>query len=178
MINKFFRYFNEDKKKISDENLYDDFIIQLGGKQFGGGIFRSFSMQDIEKWTRIVTEAYPAFQNQFKLFGFDWLGRCFGIDLRKNTYQNVLMFEIGTDDVLEIPCSLEKFLNNEIPEDSEACLAESFFREWIEYSEKELEYGRCAGYKIPLFLGGEDNVKNLEDSDMEVYWAILTQFKN
>lgn len=38
---------------------------------------------------------------------------------------------------------------------------------------KAIVYGRCAGYKIPLFLGGED-----KDSDMEVYWGVITQIKN
>lgn len=39
----------------------------------------------------------------------------------------------------------------------------------------KIEYGRCAGYVIPLFLGGADDITNLEDSDMEVYWNIMTQ---
>lgn len=42
------------------------------------------------------------------------------------------MFEIGTGDVLEIPCVFEKFLNEEIPLYSDACLAAPFFNEWIE----------------------------------------------
>ena len=50
-----------------------------------------------------------------------------------------------------------------------------FFEEWKNYSNVKLKYGRCAGYKIPLFLGGEDIVSNLEDNDMEVYWEIMTQ---
>ena len=47
----------------------------------------------------------------------------------------------------------------------------------MEYSNVEIEFGRCAGYKVPLFLGGDDIVENLEDSDMEVYWEVLTQAK-
>ena len=39
----------------------------------------------------------------------------------------------------------------------------------------KIEYGRCAGYVIPLFLGGNDDITNLEDSDMEVYWNIMMQ---
>lgn len=73
--------------------MYDDFIMQLGGKSFGNGVFNSFSKDNLKKWTEIVSEAYPEFRNWFKLFGYDWLGRCFGIDLRKNTYGNILMFE-------------------------------------------------------------------------------------
>lgn len=88
------------------------------------------------------------------------------------------MFEIGTNDVLEIPCSFEIFLNEEIPLYTDACLAKSFFDEWTKYSNKETVYGRCTGYKVPLFLGGEDSIKNLQDNDMEVYWSIITQIKN
>ena len=68
-----------------------------------------------------------------------------------------------------------EFLEKEIPLYTDACLAEKFFEEWSEFSKIKLQYGRCAGYKIPLFLGGADEKENLEDSDMEVYWEIITQ---
>lgn len=178
MFDQFFYYFKESIQVIYSNDLYSDFITQVGGKRFGKGLFNSFSNNNLDKWTKIVTEAYPEFRNSFKLFGYDWLGRCFGVDLSDTNYGNILMFEIGANDVLEIPCSFEVFLNKEIPLYSDACLAESFFHEWLEYSKTEIQYGRCAGYKIPMFLGGEDTVENLEDSDMEVYWSVLSQIKN
>ena len=177
MFSDFLNYFNESEEVKYSGDLYNDFILRLGGKRFGNGVFNSFSNDNLSKWTEIVSEAYPEFKNLFKLFGYDWLGRCFGIDLRKNTSGNILMFEIGTSDVLEIPCTFKKFLDEEIPLYSDACLAESFFNEWSKYSGETIEYGRCAGYKIPLFLGGEDTVTNLENSDMEVYWSIISQIK-
>lgn len=176
MFDYFLKYFNEEFKVMCSNDLYNDFIMQLGGKRFGKGLFNSFSAENVKKWSEIVAEAYPEFRYKFKIFGYDWLGRCFGIDFRKND-GGILLFEIGTNDVLEIPCSFERFLNEEIPLYSDACLAKSFFDEWMEYSKVEIEYGRCAGYKIPLFLGGEDVVTNLEDSDMEVYWGVITQIK-
>lgn len=178
MLGAFLNFFSEKAKVEYSDDLYNDFIGQLGGKSFGEGVFKSFSANNVGKWMEIVAEAYPDFRNKFKLFGYDWLGRCFGIDLRDDTNGNILMFEIGTNDVLEIPCPFEKFLNEEIPLYSDACLAEPFFYEWMEYYKTEIKYGRCAGYKIPLFLGGEDVINNLEDSDMEVYWGVLTQIKN
>ena len=178
MIGDFLSFFDEDSEFIDSGNLYNDFIIQLGGKSFGRGVFNSFSKKNIGKWTDIVSEAFPDFKNLFLLFGYDWLGRCFGVDLRNNSYGNILMFEIGTDDILEIPCALDVFLNEEIPLYSDACLAMPFFEEWMDFFGKQIEYGRCAGYKIPLFLGGEDSVNNLEDNDMEVYWSVITQIKN
>ena len=178
MIKDFLSFFNENSVIENSDDLYNDFIMQLGGKRFGQGLFNSFSKDNIKKWTEIINEAYPEFNNLFKIFGYDWLGRCFGIDLRKNTYGNILMFEVGTNEVLEIPCVFDKFLNEEIPLYTDACLAKSFFDEWIFIFGKPIDYGRCAGYKVPLFLGGEDSISNLEDSDMEVYWSVITQIKN
>lgn len=178
MFRDFLIYFDLADKIDYSGNLYEDFLLYLGGRRFGNGLFNSFSRDNINKWTEIVNAAYPTFKNSFKLFGYDWLGRCFGIDLRKNTYGNILMFEIGTNDILEIPCSFESFLNEEIILYSDACLAETFFNEWMQFSKEAILYGRCAGYKIPLFLGGEDTLENLENCDMEVYWSIITQIKN
>lgn len=177
MFREFLTYFNKNDKLNYSGNFYNDFILQLGGKSFGKGLFNSFSKNNLKKWTEIVNEAYPEFKGMFMLFGYDWLGRCFGIDLRENTQGEVLMFEIGTNDVLEIPCSFLDFLNEEMPSYSDACLSESFFYEWMDYSNEQLEYGTCAGYIVPLFLGGEDVVTNLEKSDMEVYWGVISQIK-
>lgn len=177
MFENFLKYFNEKTEIVYSGNMYNDFIMQLGGRRFGRGLFNTFSNDNLNKWTQIITEAYPEFKGKFAAFGYDWLGRCFGIDLRENASDNILMFEIGTNNILNIPRSFEKFLNEEIPLRSDACLAEPFFNEWMKYSKTEIQYGRCAGYKIPLFLGGEDAVTNLEDSDMEVYWEIISQIK-
>lgn len=178
MLSEFLLYFKEHDIEKYSADLYNDFIFQLGGKSFGNGLFNSFSTDNVDKWSEIVNQAYPEFKNQHRLFGFDWLGRCFGIDLRERTQGKILMFEIGTNDVLQIPCSFQEFLNEEIPLHSDACLAEPFFNEWMKYSKESITYGRCVGYKIPLFLGGEDTIANLENSDMEVYWGIITQIKN
>lgn len=171
MISDFLKYFNEQYIFNYSGNLYDDFISQLGGKNFGDGLFNSFSTSNIEKWTELINRAFPNFKGLFNLFGYDWLGRCFGIDIINN---HVLMFDIGANEVLDIPCSLENFLNEEIPKYTDACLAKTFFDKWKKIGNK-IEYGRCAGYVIPLFLGGNDDITNLEDSDMEVYWNIMTQ---
>ncbi len=178
MLKNFFNYFDKRDTVLYSGDLYEDFINQLGGKCFGKGIFTVFLRSDIDKWEQIVSEAYQDFKGYFKILAYDWLGRCFAVDLRKETFENILMFDIGANDVLEIPCSLLNFLNEEIPFYSEECLAESFFKEWMLGYQQELSYGKCAGYKIPLFLGGEDDVSNIEECDMEVYWGVLSQIKN
>ena len=48
------------------------------------------------------------------------------------------------------------------------------YREWLE---GHAPVGRmeCVGYKVPLFLGGEDSLEKMEVSDMEVYWDMTDQ---
>lgn len=52
----------------------------------------------------------------------------------------------------------------------DACLASSFYKQWKENNKnKDIQNGQCVGYKIPLFLGGTDDISNLELSDVDVY---------
>lgn len=178
MFENFLKYFEEDISIEEKGDAVDIFMKYFGGRSFGKGLFRVFEASELDRWKENIQSAYPSFGGEFRLFGYDWMGRCFGIDLRKNSEKTILMFEIGTDDILEIPCNFEEFLNLEIPFNAEACLAEKFFKKWNKYSKKEIEHNRCVGYKIPLFLGGKDKIKNLEDSDMEVYWTVISQIKN
>ncbi|CAE6797130.1 hypothetical protein R75461_05007 [Paraburkholderia nemoris] len=34
---------------------------------------------------------------------------------------------------------------------------------------------QCVGYKRPLFLGGADELHNLELTDLDVYWTLSSQ---
>ncbi len=55
----------------------------------------------------------------------------------------------------------------------------SFFNEWFEANGNfVLPHNKCVGYKVPLFLNGEDDIENLEVSDMEVYWEIMMPLMN
>ncbi len=167
MFSKFLEFFGENIEYKIEGNPYEALLNNLEGMEFGDGIFRLFNKKELHKWNEIVTEAYPEFKNKFNLFGYDWLGRCFAIDLRDS---NILMFEIGTGDVLNVPCGILEFLNVEIPVYNDACLSYSFYKEWVKYSGKKANINYCIGYKVPLFLGGED--------DMEVYWSITGQLNN
>ena len=175
----FFNIYNSKEEYVeSSSDALTMFRNQYQGKDFCDGLYRVFGKEELPKWKEIITEGYLDFAEKFEPFAYDWLGICFALDLRNNTKNTILIFEIGTADVLEIPCNFVDFHNKEIPLYSEACLAATFFKEWNEVSRQKLEHNKCAGYKIPLFLGGEDTIANLEVSDMEVYWFICSSAKN
>jgi len=85
------------------------------------------------------------------------------------------MLEPGTGQVLEIPAPFSRFHDEELVDYAEAALATSFFEVWSATHRSVLGFGECAGYRTPLFLGGSDDVQNLELSDIDVYWTIVGQ---
>ena len=104
-------------------------------------------------------------------------GRQFALDSQRieNGQPQILMFEPGTAEVLEIQCNIVQFHDEEIPGYHDSCLASYFFEDWISSNPDGLEINECAGYKVMLFLSGEDTLQNLEKSDMDVYWSICSQ---
>lgn len=172
MFDNFLKFINVEKNVANRE----DFIDLMNGKSFLNGMYRLFSINDVEKWNEITEKAFPKYKNYIVVFGYDWLGRIFAINKLNGT---VLMFEPGTGEVLSIPVSFEDFHDSEIVEYHEDCLASEFFEEWyMDSNNYELQTSECVGYKVPLFLNGDDDIDNLEVSDMEVYWEIMMPLIN
>lgn len=159
---------------------FNELLSNYQGTSFGQGLYRLHDYDSIEKWNKIVLEAFPEFKERIQCFGYDWLGRQFSLDRSRivDGQPQILMFEPGTGEVLEIPCNFMQFHNDEIPNYNEACLASEFFNDWIGINNVKLTKKECAGYKVLLFLGGNDTADNLETSDMGVYWSICGQLIN
>lgn len=169
MLDEFIKYF-ELNESFNSENLYEDFSRTYSSCAFGAGLFNTFAFDKRDHWNSVVESHYPKYKDNISVIGYDWLGRIFAVLKDQDC---VKLFEIGTGEVLNIGCSLEKFLDEEIPNHSNECLAHSFFDEWKKENPDGFPYGSCVGYKIPLLLGGKDDISNLEVSDMEVYWYLF-----
>jgi hypothetical protein len=182
---KFEKTFTVDKDiSISQNSILstsneaiNNLLKKFGGKSFNKGIYRLFASSDIVKWNEIVTNMFPSFRNKIMVFGYDWLGRIFAATYKNVPKKNeqVILFEPGTGEALEIPCNLLEFHNDEIVTYANACLSQTFFDSWFETNPQILRRDQCVGYGKMLFLGGEDIVENLEIIDMDVYWSICSQ---
>ena len=149
------------------------FLKVFSGASFKNGLYRIHNIDEIPRWTAIVENAFPKYKGNILVFGYDWLGRQFAQNKQTG---NILLFEPGTGEVLSIPADFVAFHDEEIAEYSEDSLASAFFEEWYgSASGSEIPHDKCVGYKVPLFLNGEDNITNLEISDMEVYWDLMGQ---
>lgn len=127
MFSKFFEFvgINNSEHFASVES----FLKAYAGKSFLNGLYRLFRLSDISKWNEIVKKSFPQCVERINVFGFDWLGRIFAMDLDNNT---VLLFEPGTGEVLDIPANFIDFHNVEIAKYHQESLASNFFYEWYE----------------------------------------------
>ena len=152
-------------------------LISFGGSSFGIGLYRIVHPSDLSVWHARIHLAFPQFKDCVTCFGFDWLGRTFALDkMRLQSGQpRVIMFELGTGKALEIPANLQSFHEEVLIENGEAALAISFHEKWLAAAGEAPNYKQCVGYQKPLFLGGDDEVWNLELSDLDVYWHVIGQ---
>lgn len=154
---------------------YRYLLDRFGGTSFENGIYRVIIASDVEEWNARVTIAFPEFRKRVTCFGFDWLGRVFAVDATrfKGGEPGVVMLEPGTGEALEIPCNICTFHDEELIEYGDAALASEFYKRWLANGGSAPRYGQCVGYKKPLFLGGIDEISNLEMSDIDVYWHLV-----
>lgn len=186
MYDKFQRNFSRDSWQYGSKEtpfvlpevpLVGQFLEKFGGASFRNGLYRIIHPAHLTEWQDRVHLAFPEFEGRVICFGFDWLGRVFALDLKRQESGNagVIMFEPGTGEALEIPSNLRTFHENELIDFGEAALAISFHEKWTSVGGVPPKFDQCIGYKMPLFFGGADEVENLEVSDIDVYWHIMGQ---
>lgn len=151
--------------------MRDDIVTYLGGA------YRLHRPEDVARFTALAVEAFPQFADRIECFGADWLGRQFATDQGRvvEGEPQVLMLEPGTGEALEIPVDRETFHAAELVDEPDAAAAYSFFEQWLAVGGIRPEYDQCIGYKRPLYLGGSDDVTNLEAIDFDVYWSLSAQ---
>jgi hypothetical protein len=185
MFEEFRRNFIEDAQgwqeggvpaRILDPELKYFFDV-LGGKSFNGGLYRTVHPADLRFWHERIQLAFPGYERQVVCFGYDWLGRAFGVGWEKGEdgRPNVLMFDIGGGEVFDIPANLITFHDSEITKSIEPALAISLYEAWRSSGGAAPAYDQCIGLRVPLFLGGDEEVSNLEACDLDVYWSIFGQ---
>lgn len=85
------------------------------------------------------------------------------------------MLEPGTGEALEIPADFDLFHDVELAQQADAAVAYTFYKQWLAHGGERPQYDQCIGYVRPLYLGGTDDVTNLEVSDLDVYWSLAAQ---
>lgn len=182
MFERFLETFNvSDGDPISDSSGptdVEEWAKVVGGRTFDDGLYRVHTTRSAAAANSLVRAAFPEFAGRLSCFGYDWLGRQFATDAARGLGSDpeVLLFEPGTGQALEIPVPFSAF-HDELIDFDEAALARSFYEQWRADGGAAPTLDECVGYRTPLFLGGQDDVSNLEVSDLDVYWTIMGQLR-
>jgi Domain of unknown function (DUF1851) len=159
---------------------YLELASQFAGCSFENGLYRLHDDRTGPLGLALIEQAFPDFARRARPFGYDWLGRQFALDAGRieDGEPLVLMMEPGTGETLEVPLPFEGF-HEHLDELREPALAAGFFAQWVSANPAQLPLrsGECVGYRVPLFLGGQDTVANLEVIDFEVYWSLCGQLR-
>jgi len=150
-----------------------ELLSDLGGAVFEKGLLKIHTTGSSHLWTNLTFEFFKKYKVNSYCFAFDWTGRQYAI----NSFDGkrfILMLDSGTAEAYKLEADIESFLNEELEEFKEGVLEN---RKFSPLAEKfgDLPFNKCYGFKKPLFLGGKDEVENLEIVDLEVYWELNRQ---
>lgn len=162
------------KIKGSLAEVVSQVTTELGGKTFEDGLYRVLRGDEVVEATQAAWAIFPQQAKTCVVFAYDWLGRMFAADATRSEdgLPLVLLLEVGTGDALAVPLNPIAFHDEELVGYADEALARSYFQEWKQENPDPIPHHQCVGYKVPLFLGGEDDLENLEASDLSVYWHI------
>jgi hypothetical protein len=86
------------------------------------------------------------------------------------------MLDPSTVQGYDIEEDIKLFHNRDMVVDRDETVSENAFDLFLkELAVDKIAYNECIAHKIPLFLGGSDDITNYKVSNMEVYWE--TQYQ-
>lgn len=135
-----------------------------GGRTISHGLYRTHTEESASRLADHLSAAFPEAPPHELPYGYDWLGRQF-CARSDDVTAPTLMFEPGTGEVLEIPVPFSDIHDEELVDYAEEALARDFFNRYLSSGGSGPRLDECVGYRTPLFLGGVDDVPNLELGD-------------
>lgn len=151
-----------------------DFFNECGGLCIDRGVYKTHTPNSSLHWSVLISSYFANFGNKIIPFGYDWMGRQFV--LINGKYNYILMLNPSTGEYFELNQNLVDFHNDDLVYEKEDILSASLFDEVLQFLKiNQVDYDKCLGYKISLFLNGTNSLNNYGVIDMEVYWEIERQ---
>lgn len=164
-------------KTIVSSRLWHSIIdlqARFGGMLILDGLYNIYDTDTCLKMTRLCLEFFGEFQGYILAIGQDWLGYLYCADFSRliDGKPKIIVFDINTRDIMDTANSIEKFHTVLAIDEVESSFNLELYNQWKEHHKPIQKPGRCVGYRIPLALGGSDDIENMEEADTEVYWSI------
>lgn len=159
---------------------YRELLGEHAGATFENGLYRLHSASTAQLASELIADAFPDIAAHVRPFGYDWLGRQFVVDfgsVDRSGAPIVTMLAVGEGATFDMQADLVRFHDVELLEHPAEALALPLFEEWADQHQDALPlpHQDCVGYRLPLFVGGREELANLELSDLDVYWTLCGQ---
>ena len=167
--------------KSSLENIRDTELENLfqecGGTTVNRGLYRVHTAKSCIFWSEILNNYFADYGGKIYPFGFDWLGRQYSIKISNKKV--IMMFDPSTIEGYEIEEDIVSFHNRDMVVNRDETVSENAFDFFLkELAVNKIAYDECIAHKVPLFLGGTDDVSNFQVSNVEVHWEMQYQIYN
>ncbi|MFG2818884.1 hypothetical protein ACGFX4_05590 [Kitasatospora sp. NPDC048365] len=145
----------------------------MGGTTLADGLYRFHTADSAASANAACAELVPGFAERYGVFAFDWLGREFAVNTEDGT---VAAVDFGSDEFLESELSLDEW-HDVVAAEADDLLLLAQYLEWRAANPQTgpLAFDQVVCHRHPLFLGGADEVDNLELSDKDVHRTLFTQ---
>lgn len=151
-------------------------LNQLGGKSFNKGLYRIHSLESSFEWTAFIKQIFPEYSDDIVVISYDWYGRQFAINIKEINL--IHMYDPATFEYFNIHDNISEFHNLTITDSDEDLLLNEEFQDWLKVENHLLDIIECVGFKVPLFMNGQESLSNTERINMKFYWEINYKLLN
>lgn len=155
---------------------FRELLTRYSGCSFNKGLYRIVNAETVADANLVIAALAPHLTGKMCCFAYDWSGILLAVD-PYDPAAEVTVFDPGTGKVQSPEADILTFHNQVLVDNPEGAFG-SVYGSWLTDGGLPLKYKECLGFKIPLFLGGQDSADNLEISDISVYWHISGQLFN
>lgn len=191
-LQNFFSFFKEDTNvSFANNNDVDSdfsnllksnnpeiyfFLNHLGGKSFNKGLYRIHTLESSFEWTVFIKKIFPEYSDDIVVISYDWYGRQFAINVKEINLMH--MYDPATFEYFNIYDDISEFHNLTITDSDEDLLLNEEFQDWLRIGNTLLDLTECVGFKVPLFMNGQESLINTERIDIKFYWEINYKLLN
>ncbi len=165
-------------KPILSDSVASIGIEELPLAIYLNGLYTIVTRDEASRLTKLAESIFPMASGKIAVYAVDWMGRLFATDTSTPDSigaATVACFDFAEPSSFTTQANFEDF-HNVVAIDM---MAELFnmeqFTQWTSKNAPPNDETSCIGYKVPLFLGGQDNQDNMERMDRSVYLHMLSE---
>lgn len=153
-------------------------IRELPLGAYNEGLFTLIPKEDADALLEIMAKVGNFDKKRTGIFAADWLGKIFSVDLGEtdsNGNPLVFFYDLEENNSYCTDFVFDDFLNQCATGQQESLFNLSLFQTWSATNPPPRDGKSCVAYKIPLGLGGPDDLENMALSDRVVSLHILAE---